>query len=406
MALFVYKATDRSGRLIQGTMEGKSEDVVVNKLRNSRLLPVSIKPEEAKNGLTRDITLANLFGNVRKKDIVNFTQQLSTLLDAGLSLDRSLTILIELCEKERLKGIIEHIQKTVHSGSSFADSLSKYPRAFSRLYINMVRAGEEGGVLEIIMQRLADFLEKTEQLRENIKSAMVYPALLTLVGGASVIVLLTFVIPKFALIFSDMGEAIPLPTLVLLKISGFLTGYWWAILLSTLLFISLIKIYSSTESGRLLIDSLMLRIPLLGGIQEKIQVARFSRTLGTLMKSGVPLLKAISITGDIITNTIIRRSMNLIQKRIKEGEGISEPLKESGVFPALSTHMIRVGEETGNLEEMLLKVSNIYDTDVENSVKRFISLLEPMLILFMGIIVGFIVLSMLMAIFSMNDLPL
>ncbi|MFQ5561043.1 MAG: type II secretion system inner membrane protein GspF [Nitrospinota bacterium] len=409
MPLFTYKATDQSGNLVEGTMEAPSETVLVNRLRQARLFPVLVEtPREGRpqNGLA-SLSLTDFFSpGGTKKDLLHFTQQLSTLLNAGLNLDNSLSVIIDLCEREKFRKTVEEIQKTVHAGTSFTDAISRYPKTFSSLYISMVKAGEEGGVLKIIVERLCGFIENSEKLKDSVRSAMIYPLLLAVVGGGAVVVLMTYVIPKFGKIFSDMGQAIPLPTMMLLNISDFLISYWWLFPLLFLILGGLLKRYSETEKGKLFTGHILLNLPLVGKIQAMIQVARFSRTLGTLMKSGVPLLKAISITGQTLTNAVLQKSIDGLHKGVKEGGGISEPLKRSNLFPPLAVHMIRVGEETGKLEDMLMKVSDTYEREIENAVKTFISLLEPLMILFMGLVVGFIVISMLMAIFSMNDIPI
>jgi general secretion pathway protein F len=407
MPVFVYQATDRTGKLVEGTIEAKDESLVVNRLHGLQLLPIKIEKEGASKKISNfQFPISNFFTGVSRKDLMLFTQQLSTLTNSGLPLDKSLSILVELAEKKRLKTILDNIQKNVHSGSTFADALSKHPRVFSKLYVSMVKAGEEGGVLEAILQRLAHFLESSENLRENIRSALIYPTLLTIIGGGAVAILLTFVIPKFAKIFSDIGQAMPASTQLLLNISSFLTNYWWLIILGLIFIGVLIKGYLDTESGKFNWDSLKLKMPLIGALQRKIEVSRFARTLGTLVRSGVPILQSLFITKDTITNSVVSKAMEGIHKRIKEGGGISDPLRESGVFPAMAVHMIKVGEETGKLEDMLIKVADTFDAEVQSSVKSLISLLEPMMILLMGLIVGFIVISMLMAIFSINDIPM
>ncbi|MBI3814591.1 MAG: type II secretion system inner membrane protein GspF [Nitrospinae bacterium] len=406
MPVFVYQATDRTGKMIEGTIEAKDESLVINRLHGLQLLPIKVEKEGESKGFQLSAFSFQLFTGVSRKDLMLFTQQIATLTNSGLPLDKSLSILVELAEKKRLKTILDNIQKNVHSGSTFADALSKHPRVFSKLYVSMIKAGEEGGVLEAILQRLAHFLESSENLRDNIRSALVYQTLLTIIGGGAVTILLTFVIPKFAKIFSDIGQAMPTSTQILLNVSFFLTNYWWLIILGLIFIGVLIKGYLDTESGKFNWDSLKLKMPLIGSLQRKIEVSRFARTLGTLVRSGVPILQSLFITKDTITNSVVSKAMEGIHKRIKEGGGISEPLRESGVFPAMAVHMIKVGEETGKLEDMLIKVADTFDTEVQSSVKSLIALLEPMMILLMGLIVGFIVISMLMAIFSVNDIPM
>jgi len=269
----------------------------------------------------------------------------------------------------------------------------------------MIRAGEAGGVIDIITAKLAEFLEKSQELKEYVISAMIYPTILILVGGISVFILLTFVIPKFAKIFSDMGQTLPLSTLILMNISSFIVNYWWVILFGLASAYGLFKMYIETERGKQTWDKFKLRMPLFGSLVERIQIARFARTLGTLVKGGVPLLEGLTIVKEVIENSIISKAMESIREGVKQGDGISVPMKQTGAFPALAVHMLQIGEETGNLDAMLLKVADIYDKEVKGETQRLISLLEPLLILLMGIIIGLIVISMLMAIFSVNELP-
>ncbi|MBI4378679.1 MAG: type II secretion system inner membrane protein GspF [Nitrospinae bacterium] len=406
MSVFIYQATDRTGKLVEGTIEAKDEGLVINRLHGLQLLPIKVEKEGESKGFQLSAFSFQLFTGASRKDLMLFTQQLATLCNSGLPLDKSLSILVELTEKKRFKSILDNIQKNVHSGSTFADALSKHPGVFSKLYVSMVKAGEEGGVLEAILLRLASFLESSEQLRDSIRSALIYPTLLTLIGGGAVAILLTFVIPKFAKIFSDIGQTMPLSTQILLTISSFMTNYWWLIILGFMFIGIFIRGYLNTETGKFKWDSLKLKMPLIGTLQRKVEVSRFARTLGTLIRSGVPILQSLFITKDTLTNVVVSNAMEGIHKRIKEGGGISDPLMESGVFPPMAIHMIKVGEETGKLEDMLIKVADTFDNEVQSSVKSLISLLEPMMILFMGLIVGFIVISMLMAIFSINDIPM
>jgi len=337
--------------------------------------------------------------------VVNFTQDLSALLEAGLQVDGALSTLIDVAEKEKFKEVIKDVLKTVQEGGYLSDALAKHPRVFSTFYVNMVRAGEAGGVLEAVLGRLGDFLESSQDLRDYIKSAMVYPVFLVFVGGISIIILLTFVIPKFSIIFSDMGQSIPLSTRFLIGFSEILRTYWFVILGGFGVIYFFLRRYIRTPVGRLRLDQYKMNFPVGGELIKKIEVARFARTLGTLTKSGVPILQALNLVNEIIGNRAIARSMGKIYERVKEGEMLTKPLGEAGIFPTLAIQMITVGEETGRLDEMLLRVAETYEKVVRNMVKRFISLLEPAMILGMGLVVGFIVISMLMAIFSMSEMP-
>lgn len=408
MATYSYKATDTSGKIVKGFMDASKEKGVVDNLREMNYIPIRIRSSRGEGKrLDRDLTkdILSIFKRVSARDVVIFTEDLSSLLDAGLPVDKALSILIDAAEKDKVKDIIRDVLKNVQGGSYLSDALAKHPKAFSTFYVNMVRAGETGGVLEAVLERLGLFLESSQDLKDYIKSAMVYPLFLVFVGGISIIILLTFVLPKFSIIFSDMGQAIPLSTRFLLSFSEIIKSYWWLLIGGTGGVIYFIRCYISQPSGRLKLDQYKISFPVLGDLIKKIEVARFARTLGTLTKSGVPILQALRLVKDIIGNQIIARSMETVYDRVKEGEKLSKPLSETGTFPSLAIQMIMVGEETGRLDVMLLRVAENYEKMVRSMVKKFISLLEPAMILIMGLVVGFIVISMLMAIFSMNEMP-
>ena len=408
MSNYFYKAADSSGKVVSGTMEAEEERGVVAELHNMGFIPIRVALARG-NGkrLNVDISgqILSVFRGVSTKDVMVFTQDLSVLLEAGLPLDRALSILKDAAEKEGFKEVVGDMLKTVQGGGYLSDALAKHPRVFSTLYVNMVRAGEAGGVLEAVLGRLGTFLENSQDLKDYIKSALVYPVFLVLVGGVSIIILLTFVLPKFSIIFGDMGQAIPLTTRFLLGLSHILRDYWWVILGGLGASCFFFRRYLGTPGGRLKLDQTKISLPVAGDLVKKIEVARFARTLGTLTKSGVPILQALSLVKDVMGNQVIARSMEEVYDRVKEGERLSKPLHDMGIFPSLAIQMITVGEETGRLDSMLLRVAENYEKVVRNLVKRFISLLEPAMILAMGLVVGFIVISMLMAIFSMNDMP-
>jgi len=401
---FAYKATDSMGKIVEGLMEASEEKDVISKLQSLGYIPIKVGHPSKARGFSLDIDITAFFKRVSSRDVMTFTQQLSTLISAGLPLDKGLFIVAELTEKGELKKVITDVLSSIQEGVSFADALAKHPRAFSKLYVNMVRAGEAGGVLELILERLVDFLESSQELKDYITSSMLYPILLTGVCGLTIVLLLTFVIPKFSAMFEDVGGGIPVSAQFLLGMSEALKGYWWVIVgvLGGTYFG--IKRYLATESGRLKWDGLKLKLLMIKTLVQKIEVARFARTLGTLIRSGVPILQSLNIVKETIGNLVIAKSLVGIHEGIKEGEGISKPLKDANTFPSLAIHMITVGEETGRLDEMLLKVADTYDHDIRNAIKRLISLLEPFLILFMAFIVGSIVIIMLLAIISINDI--
>ena len=405
MSVFAYQATDRYGKLIKGKIEAVGKQEVVTVLQKQNIFPIQIEQEKGFWSNSYNLSFPNPFKEVGNNDIMMFTRQLSTLLVSGITLDQSLFILSDLTEKVKLRDIIKAAREKVHGGSTFADALTKHPKVFTKLFINMVRVGETGGVLGEVTSRLSDFLEKTQKLKQNIQSAMIYPALLTLIGRSAVIVLMIFVIPKFATIFSDLGQTIPLPAAVLIGVSSFVSHYWWIILFFIILSCYMGWYYIRTPEGKLKWDVWMLEIPYIGNLVRKIEISRFCRTFGTLIKSGVPVLQSLLIVKEVINNEVISQSLGKIHSGVKAGKGISGPLKESNSLPPLAIHMISIGEETGNLEGMLFKVSDIYDDEIEVSIKNIIALIGPVLILFMACIVGSIVLSLLTAIFSINEIP-
>ena len=408
MSTFQYTATDHAAKIVRGSMEAADERAVVTWLRANGYYPIKIGQPGAAAEVTRGLVRlpTRLGRGPSTQDVLAFTQQLATLLEAGMELDRSLAILLDLTDNQRFRSILRGVLADIQSGSSFADSLAKHPRLFSRLYVNMVKAGEASGVLEMILSRLAGFLERSKAVRDEVTSAMIYPLLLLLVGGGAVVVMMNFVIPRFAQIFADTKQLMPLPTRILLAISTFTTSYWWIFLGLIVVGWVALRAYLQTEEGRVRWDQWKLELPLLGSLIREIEVSRFARTFGTLLQSGVSVLPAVSIVKETITNRVIAGAMSRLQEGAKRGEGISGPLRATGAFPSFSIHMAKVGEETGKLEEMLIKVADTYDERVRRTVKRLTSLLEPVLILTLGAIVGFIVLSMLLAIFSINELPL
>ncbi|MBU1902417.1 MAG: type II secretion system inner membrane protein GspF [Proteobacteria bacterium] len=408
MPTYLYKATDSSGKVVNGSLDAQGERGVVAELHDMGFIPIRITLSKGNGGrFDLDISkqILSVFTGVSSRDVMVFTQDLATLLESGLPVDRALSILIDSAEKARMKEVVGDILKSIRGGGYLSEALAKHPKIFSSFYVNMVRAGEAGGVLESVLGRLGDFLESSQDLRDYIKSAMVYPIFLVCVGGISIIILLTFVIPKFSVMFSDMGKAIPFTTRFLLGFSEVLRAYWWVILGGICAIYFFVRRYFNTPAGRLRLDRNKMNLPVTGDLVRKIEVARFARTLGTLTKSGVPILQALVLVKDIMGNRVIAGSMEEVYDRVKEGDRLSKPLSDSGIFPSLAIQMITVGEETGKLDSMLLRVAENYEKMVKDMVKRFVSLLEPAMILAMGLVVGFVVISMLMAIFSMNEMP-
>jgi len=406
MNTFYYKATDRLGKPIEGNLEAHDYQNAVAQLRELNYFPIQVSDNQPDKNFSRmrPLQISGLRNKISARDLVSITQRLATLVDSGIILDKSLSILVDLVEKSQAKEILTKVHKKVHAGSSFADALAEFPKVFSKLYINMIRAGEAGGTLAPSLNSVASFLEKSEELKANIKSAMIYPAILTSVGGFAILVLFTVVIPRFSKLFDELGAALPLPTKIMLFLSTFITNHWLAIIMVFILLVAGFIFYLKQKKGRLHWDGIVLGLPLFGSLVQKIEVSRFSRTMATLLSSGVAILGALNITQAILNNRMIAATMGQLRQGLKEGNGLSKPLQQTGVFPPLAIHMIAIGEETGTLDKMLTKVANTYDREVERSIKQLISLIEPFMILSMALVIGFIVISMLLAIFSINEI--
>jgi general secretion pathway protein F len=404
METFYYEATTREGNIVTGTVVVATESLAVDRIQDMGYYPLKVS-RVVKHDNVINRLLSSVKNRITTKDVMLVTYQLGVLLDAGFTLDKSLTILSEMSEKERLKEMINDILSQVKGGRSFSDALSKYPSAFPLFYVNMIKAGEAGGFLESTVSRMATYLENTEGLKEDVRSALVYPIILSLIGGAAVIVLLTFVVPQFTKIFADMGRDLPLPTVILLAISNTMVKFWWVIVLFITAVVLIIKKYLMSEDGRRTWDSMKFRLPLFGKLFKEAAVSRFARTFGTLLGSGVPILNALLIVKGTLGSEKISEIISSVRESVRKGKGLAEPLRGSDIFPPLAVHMVTVGEETGRLDEMLIKIADRFDLEVRTTVKRMLSLLEPALILTMGIIVGFIVIAMLTAIFSINELP-
>lgn len=396
MAVFSYRATTVDGTIVEGVIEAADEGDAAGRLKNSGVIPLKI-------GASKGGTGKRFLARSAKGDVLSFTTELSELLSAGLPLDRSLNILSEIMESKEMKNIVKSVLRAIREGGSFSDALQKHPKVFPRLYVNMIRAGEAGGVLDVVLDKLNEFLESAKELKDLVFSAMIYPTILLLTGGISIVVLLTFVLPKFATIFSEMGTALPASTQVVIAISKAITSYWWTVPIMAIIGWITFRNYIKSEAGRYKWDSFKLK--LMGDVVRKLETARFTRTLGTLLKSGVPLLQALSNSKDVISNRVIAAGIDTVSKGAKEGKGIAVPLSSANIFPPLALSMIKVGEETGQLDTMLLKVAATYEKSLKVAIKRFVSFIEPAMILGMGLLIGFIVVSMLMAIFSISNLP-
>jgi len=399
MSQFSYKAVTREGRLTQGRLEASDPRTVTQRIQGMGLIPISIEEAIAKTEQRR-----LQFQRITQKDLLFFSEELATLVKAGLPLDRSLSITAELASKPALRSVILDVLKQIKGGKSLAEALALHPKQFSRLYVNMIRAGEAGGVLDTILGRLVEFQREADEMRSYLISALIYPALLTVVGLGSIAILMFFVIPRFATIFTDLGAPIPLSTQILLTLSGWTLRYWTIAVIAVAAVVFSMRDWLRTPAGRHQYDVWRLRIPLLGATLLKIEIGRFARTFGTLLASSVPLIGAVRIVQDIATNQVVSEAISKIADGAKRGLGVARPMQDAGVFPPLAIHLVEVGEETGRLEVMLLQLADIYDKDVRASVKSLTSVFEPAIILVMGVIVGTVVLSMLMAIFSINEI--
>ncbi len=405
---FSYRAATSDGRIVEGVMEAEGEAAVVTALRNQGYIPLLVRAGSA--GTTRKKlafslpSLPSWRRRVRGRDVMIFTRELATLLRAGMPLDRSLQSLASLTENATLKTVVANVLAQVQEGKSLSKALGEHARVFPPLYVNMVRAGEVGGVLESVLERLADYLEASEKARDEIRSAMAYPLILAGVGAGSILILLTYVLPKFTVVFADLGAAMPASTRMVMAMSDMLQSYWWVAMLLVAASYAAFRRYTSGPAGRLRYDRWQLTIPIFGDLVRKIQVARFARTLGTMLKSGVPLLQSLEIVRNVLSNSVIAGAVVAVQKDVREGKGLAQPLERTGVFPALSLQMVAVGEETGRLDDMLIIVSDHFDRDVTNLVARLMSALEPAMLLLMGLVTGFIVIAMLSAVFSVNEM--
>ncbi|MFQ5456107.1 MAG: type II secretion system inner membrane protein GspF [Nitrospirota bacterium] len=408
MAVFEYKGLNAAGKGIAGIIDADSPKSARIKLRRSGVFPTEViegKRDSSGISFSDKVSSAQWFERgVKLQDISIMTRQMATLIGARLPLMEALTALMDQVDKGNLKRIIAGLREEVREGSSMADAMKGYPSVFSELYINMVRAGEESGTLDIMLFRLADFLENQVKLKNKVVATMTYPVLMIIIGTAILFGIITFVIPKVVSVFEDMEQTLPLPTIILIGLSDFLREYWWLILGVGIIILFFLKQYISTSSGRDRYDQIILKTPLIGRLVKTIAISRFTRTLSTLLSSGIPLLNAISIVKNVLNNNVMRRAIESAQENIKEGETFAEPLKKSRLFPPLVTHMISIGEKSGELEDMLLKVSDAYDNEVETTINSVTSIMSPIMILVMGIVVFFIIMAILLPIFEMSQI--
>jgi general secretion pathway protein F len=400
MATFFFRAVASDGKVRTGSLSGENEKTIARDLRKQGLTPIYVGVAPNSSGL--EIKLPS-FGGGKRRDVLFFTQELSTLLNSGVPLDRAISITGELTERPGFRFIVLDVLRVLKGGRTLADSLATHPDYFSDLYINMVRAGEASGSLAVIFERLADFERTRDELRNYIISSMVYPALLACVGLASILILLNFVVPRFASIFEGTTMKMPLPTKIMLDASNIVRTYWWMGASAVAAFAIFWKAYTGTVAGRLWWDGARLKIPLLGDAMLKAETSRFARAMATLVSNTVPLVQSIGIAAATLNNKTISGALVGVAQGVKRGEGIAVPLRKAGVFPPLASHLLTVGEETGKLDQMFARMADIYENDTRAAIRRFTSIFEPLVILIMGVMVGGLILSMLMAITSIND---
>jgi type IV pilus assembly protein PilC len=395
MPVFEYTAKNATtGQILKGSYDAPSRDEVIGHLRKNRLLLVSLREAP------REIKLALPGRSISTRDVVIFTRQFATMINSGLPLVQSLTILAAQTQNPRLKDVTRSVVFDVEAGNTLADALAKHPKAFPQLYVNMVAAGEAGGILDTILLRLAAFLEKNDKLIRKVKSAMIYPAVIFTVAIGAIAILLIFVIPVFRTMFDSVHMELPLPTRIVIGLSDFLRSFWWAVVGAIAVGGFLFKRFYDTPIGRRRIDGLLLAMPVLGDVLRKSAVSRFTRTLGTLVSSGVSILDGLEITAKTAGNTVIHDAIMAARTSIAGGDTIAAPLDKSGVFPPMVISMIAVGEQTGGLDEMLSKIADFYDDEVDVAVSGLLSLLEPIMILFLGVIVGGMIVAMYLPIFG------
>lgn len=397
MPVFAFSGRTRTGQIVNGEMDAPSREAVVAQLRRQQVMATSVKPK------ARDIEIRvpGLGAQATDRDLAVITRQLSTMIDAGLPLVQCLDILGQQQEKKALKKVLQDIRQDVEGGATFSAALKQHPKVFSTLYTNMVEAGEAGGILDTILNRLAAYIEKAMALKKRIKGAMFYPATIVTVAVVVVVFLLIYVIPTFQSLFAGFGATLPLPTVIVLELSNFTRAYIMFMLGGVVLMVVGIRLYYRTEGGKRNIDGLLLRLPIVGPLIRKVAVAKFTRTLGTLVSSGVAILEGLDITARTAGNKVVEEAVLRARTTIAQGKTISEPLHASGVFPPMVTQMIAVGEQTGALDRMLNKIADFYDEEVDASVAALTSLLEPLLVIFLGVIIGGVVVAMYLPIFKL-----
>lgn len=408
MPVYAYKGLSGQGRAVSGIIDADNPKGARLKLRREGIFPTDVTEEQRQSkavaAARSEFNLARFTERITPQELALLTRQLSTLVGAGLPLVDCLSALVEQVESSRTKRMLSQVREQVTEGNSLADALKAHPRIFTDLYVNMVRAGEASGALDVVLLRLADYTESYAALRDKVRSALTYPFLMGTVGAGILFFLLSYVVPKVTKIFAENQAALPLMTTVLLAISGFMQQYWWLIVSAIIFAVVGVRLSLRTPAGRLRFDRYVLAIPYMGSLLKKVALARFARTLATLLNSGIALLQSLDIVKNVVNNSVLSQAIDDARSSIREGQSIAPPLKKSGLFPAMLIHMIAVGEKSGALEQMLSRAADAYDREVESSVAALTSILEPVMILIGGGVVLFIVMAILLPIFELNEL--
>lgn len=406
MPQYTYHAVTAEGESRTGLLDGINEQAVVHQLQTKGLIPISVELGEVGFSLSKLLNTKVGSSGISDTRLLVFTQQLSALMEAGIALDRALEIMLRVSDDAQLKALVQPIQEGVRRGQPLSKVLAEIPDSFSHFYVSMVQAAEVSGDLGTGLDRLALYLERSKTLRDQVMSALIYPIILVIVAAVSLLIILTYVIPQFQQLFEDMGQALPLSTRVVIAVTEGIRDYFLWILAFLMVVIFYWRYLMTKPEYRLRWHGQILRLPLFGGVSQRIETARFSRSLGTLVKGGVPLLNALGIARETLTNTMMVQAVDSATGSLKEGKHLAEPLLATGLFPSLAMQMIQVGEETGQLEEMLLKVAEVYDREVSTSIQRTLSIMTPVLIVGLGILIAGIIMSILVAIMSINEIPI
>lgn len=404
MPVFLWEGKTAQGKVMKGEMEAANQAAVLARLRSQRIQPIPTRVREKGKGMEKEITIPGFGAKVTAHDVMLFTRQFATMIDAGLPIVQGLEILSQQSESKTFRNIIRAIKQDVEGGFTLADALKKHPKAFDDLYVNMVAAGEVGGVLNTILNRIAMFIEKSNRLKKKVKGAMIYPCTIVAVAVAVVTILLLYVIPVFAELYGGMGKALPAPTQITINLSNWFRAYFFY-MVAVLVGIGVaLRMYHKTPQGKMTIDGIMLKTPIIGDLLRKVAVARFSQNMSILLTSGVPILDGLAITAKTAGNKVVEKAIMDARVSISQGKTVAEPLTESKIFPPMVCQMVAIGENTGALDAMLKKVADFYEEEVDNSVANLTSLMEPMIMVVLGVILGGLVISMYLPIFQLGTL--